>query len=562
MLHFGMNMPYYLMMLYGSIMIVMVLILRGLFRNRLPKFVFPVLWCVVLARFVIPFSVSSPLSLPIPWNYLSPIQITYTVDGDSATEATVVEDVPVFEFTAGDAQTVGYDNVKTLITYTYDAVTEDVSIQTEDWTDYAYGSIFNKFFTGQRILFVIYILGIAAVAGILGWQKFRYLKRLQTGLLIENNETINSMLRDMGMGHVLVFSNDEIASPIVYGLFNPRIYLPTKMDFRNTMLLRHVLVHETMHIRRKDNWIKCVMLVVLCLNWFNPLVWMMTKYLASDLEAACDAAVIRQCGEEEKKDYAYSLLAMAVSGSRTSLLYSAFSKSEVEKRMKNILSYKKMTALVLLFTVLLMAGRMTAFASIGQAPFWNVLTDFCSSDNSKWGVEVTLTREIALGKDAQKRAEDIVFSVLETDETHDPKVIEDRILTELAQEFGVERRAFHVKTSFTISNEKLREDYEPWGLSAEQGTTFWKYNGRTIRTYEDKMVGSYQSNTAGTVDVTVIRNDFGDITAVEALQEGDPEYDKRTREIEREKSRWSDYGIDTDTANIMQVTTVIEAVQE
>ena len=559
MLHFGMNMPYYLMMLYGSIMIVMVLILRGLFRNRLPKFVFPVLWCVVLLRFLVPFSISSPLSIPIPWNYLSSIQITYTDDRDSAVEAAVVKDIPVFEFTAGDAQTVGYDNISATLT-----VTEDASVQTENLSDYAYGSIFYHLFTGQRILLVIYILGIGAVAVILGLQKFRYIKRLQTGLLIENNETINSMLRDMGMGHVLVFSNDEIASPIVCGMFNPRIYLPTKMDFRNTMLLRHVLVHETMHIRRRDNWIKCVMLVVLCLNWFNPLVWIMSKYLASDLEAACDAAVIRQCGEEEKKDYAYSLLAMAVSGSRTSLLYSAFSKSEVEKRMKNILSYKKMTALALLFTVLLMAGSMTAFASIGQAPFWNVLTAFCSSDSSKWGVDVTLTRDIALGKDAQKRAEDIVFSVLETDETHDPKVIEDKILTELAQEFGVERGAFHVKTSFVISNEKLREDYEPWGLSAEPGTTLWRYNGRTIRIYEDKMVGSYQSNTAGTVDVFVQRNNFGDITAVEAWHEGDPEYDERTREIEREKSRWSDYGIGTayEEGNVAVTRVVIGQVQE
>ena len=422
MLKFGMNMPYYLMMIYGSIMIVLVLILRMLFRNRLPKFVFPMLWCIVLLRFVIPFSVSSPLSLPIPWNYLSPIQITYTVDGDSTATVTVVEDAPVFEFTASDAQSAGYNNVS-MITYTYDAATEDIPIHTEYLSDYAYGNAIYHFFTGQEVLLVIYVLGIAAAAGILGWQKFRYIKRLQTGLLIENNETINSMLRDMGMGHVLVFSNDEIASPMVCGMLNSRIYLPTKMDFRNTMLLRHVLAHETMHIRRKDNWIKCVMLVVLCLNWFNPLVWMMAKYLASDLEAACDAAVIRQCGEEGKKDYAYSLLAMAVSGSRTSLLYSAFSKSEVEKRMKNILSYKKMTALALLFTVLLMAGSMTAFASIGQAPFWNMLTAFCSSDNSKWGVEVTLTRNVALGKDAQERAEDIIFSVLETDETHDPKVI-------------------------------------------------------------------------------------------------------------------------------------------
>ena len=66
MLHFGMNMPFYYMALYGSIMIVIVLLLRAFLKERLPKFVFPVLWGVVLLRLLVPFSVSSPLSLPVP----------------------------------------------------------------------------------------------------------------------------------------------------------------------------------------------------------------------------------------------------------------------------------------------------------------------------------------------------------------------------------------------------------------------------------------------------------------------------------------------------------------
>ena len=588
MLHFGMNMPYYLMMLYGSVMIVIVLILRMLFRNRLPKFVFPVLWCVVLLRFVIPFSVSSPLSIPMPWNYMSPFTFAY---GDSVVTAgtayssnaavTVVEDGPVVNYVAGDewyGQTVGYDNVS----IDYDPVKERISVKGDNvseatetyggisqtaYSDYypSYGSVLGELFSDfdvfykdvfmvRRLLVIIYILGFLTVAGILGSQKYRYLRRLQRGLLIEHNETINTILRDMGMGHVLVFTSDEIASPMVCGLLNPRIYLPTQMDFRNTVLLRHVLAHETMHIQRKDNWMKCFMLIVLCLNWFNPLVWIMSKCLASDLEAACDAAVLRQYGEEEKKDYAFSLLAMAVSGSRSPLLYSAFSKTEVEKRVKNILAYKKATFLVLLFTVLLMTGSMTAFASIGQAPFYTELTAFCGSDLSRWGVDVSLTRDIALGRNAQERAEDIVFSVLETDETGDPKVIEDRILTALAQEFGVERGAFRVETSFIINDESLKKEYELWGLLTEKGNSMWNYQGETIRTYQDKMIGHYQSNAEGTVDVYVRRDNRGEITSVEVWHEGDAEYDKRTREYERAKYGWSGSAMES-TGTISQEAT-------
>ena len=294
----------------------------------------------------------------------------------------------------------------------------------------------------RKALPALYLLGLAVVAGILAWQKIIYAKRLKGGLLMEHNETVNGLLRDMGMGHVLVFSNDEIASPLACGLIGPRICLPTRMDFGNTVLLRHVLAHEAMHIRRRDNWVKAVMLAALVLNWYNPLVWLMAKCLASDLEAACDAAVLKKYDTDERKSYAYSLLAMAVSASRSSLLYSAFSKTEVERRVKGILAFRKASAFALLLSVLLLAGGTVAFATGGQAPFSHALTSYCASSGSRWGVKVEITRDIALGQRPQKRAEDAVFSVLDADASQDPDIIREAVQAALAREFGVERSAF------------------------------------------------------------------------------------------------------------------------
>ena len=154
---------------------------------------------------------------------------------------------------------------------------------------------------------------------------------------------------------------------------------------------------------------------------------------------------------------------------------------------------------------------------------------------------VTSSSDITLGEEPQERAEEVVFSVLETDETGDPKVIEDRLLTALSQEFGVERGAFHVETSFIVSSELLREDYEPWGLSAESGNTMWNYKGETIRTFEDKMVGHYQSSVEGKVDVSVQRDRCGKITSVTVWKEGDPEYDARTRKYYKEDASSKSY---------------------
>ena len=212
----------------------------------------------------------------------------------------------------------------------------------------------DRFFQLAAALVVLFWAGMAATAGVLIYQKRSCSQKLKNSLLVEHNETINAILRGMEMGDVLVFTNDGIASPLVCGILNQRIYLPTGMDFGNTVMLRHILTHETMHIRRRDNWVKTVMLAAVCVNWYNPLVWVMAKYLSADLEAACDAAVLGTMDAEERQGYAYSLLAMAITGNRTALLYSAFSKTEVERRIKSILRYKKATVFTLAAAVCLL----------------------------------------------------------------------------------------------------------------------------------------------------------------------------------------------------------------
>lgn len=544
MLHFRMNMPFYLMAFYGSVMIAAVLLLRALLKNKLPKFVFPALWGVVLLRLLVPFSLSSPLSLPVPAG-LTGLSEAFAIYEDEMARAT--ENLPQTQSgTAGSdgtARTWASESPGSPSTDNNIAVVEEVVMEgSSDYimdtgTSFLPRSFFLRSNSLRNALPVLYLLGLAAVAGILAWQKIIYAKRLKGGLLMERNETVNGLLRDMGMGHVLVFSNDEIASPLACGLIGPRIYLPTRMDFGNAVLLRHVLAHEAMHIRRRDNWVKAVMLAAVVLHWYNPLVWLMAKCLASDLEAACDAAVLKKYDTDQRKSYAYSLLAMAVSASRSSLLYSAFSKTEVERRVKGILAFRKASAFAVLLSVLLLAGGTVAFATGGQAPFSHALTSYCASSGSRWGVKVEITRDIALGQRPQKRAEDAVFSVLDADASQDPDIIREAVQAALAREFGVERSAFDVSVSLCLDAETVDAQYAEWGIE-RLDNGFLRYQGEQVRTYRDEMLGSYQSREDGGVDIVVRRNRLGEITAVDAWHAGDEEYDRRTKELERHDSRY------------------------
>lgn len=549
MLHFRMNMPFYLMAFYGSVMIAAVLLLRALLKNKLPKFVFPALWGVVLLRLLVPFSLSSPLSLPVPAG-LTGLSEAFAIYEDEMARAT--ENLPQTQSgTAGSEATGSDGTARTWASESPDSPSTDNNIAVveevvmEGSSDYIMDTgisfLPRSFFLGsnslRNALPALYLLGLAAVAGILAWQKIIYAKRLKGGLLMERNETVNGLLRDMGMGHVLVFSNDEIASPLACGLIGPRIYLPTRMDFGNAVLLRHVLAHEAMHIRRRDNWVKAVMLAALVLHWYNPLVWLMAKCLASDLEAACDAAVLKKYDTDQRKSYAYSLLAMAVSASRSSLLYSAFSKTEVERRVKGILAFRKASAFAVLLSVLLLAGGTVAFATGGQAPFSHALTSYCASSGSRWGVKVEITRDIALGQLPQKRAEDAVFSVLDADASQDPDIIREAVQAALAREFGVERSAFDVSVSLCLDAETVDAQYAEWGIE-RLDNGFLRYQGEQVRTYRDEMLSSYQSREDGGVDIVVRRNRLGEITAVDAWHAGDEEYDRRTKELERHDSRY------------------------
>ena len=549
MLHFRMNMPFYLMAFYGSVMIAAVLLLRALLKNKLPKFVFPALWGVVLLRLLVPFSLSSPLSLPVPAG-LTGLSEAFAIYEDEMARAT--ENLPQTQSGTAGSEATGSDG--TARTWASEspgspstdnniAVVEEVVMEgSSDYimdtdTSFLPRSFFLRSNSLRNALPVLYLLGLAAVAGILAWQKIIYAKRLKGGLLMERNETVNGLLRDMGMGHVLVFSNDEIASPLACGLIGPRICLPTRMDFGNTVLLRHVLAHEAMHIRRRDNWVKAVMLAAVVLHWYNPLVWLMAKCLASDLEAACDAAVLKKYDTDQRKSYAYSLLAMAVSASRSSLLYSAFSKTEVERRVKGILAFRKASAFAVLLSVLLLAGGTVAFATGGQAPFSHALTSYCASSGSRWGVKVEITRDIALGQRPQKRAEDAVFSVLDADASQDSDIIREAVQAALAREFGVERSAFDVSVSLCLDAETVDAQYAEWGIE-RLDNGFLRYQGEQVRTYRDEMLGSYQSREDGGVDIVVRRNRLGEITAVDAWHAGDEEYDRRTKELERHDSRY------------------------
>lgn len=136
-----------------------------------------------------------------------------------------------------------------------------------------------------------------------------------------------------------IYLSDKVNSPAAYGIIREKIIMPKMYKDDD---LRFILLHEKTHIVRKDNLWRVVGIVTACVHWFNPLSWLFLKDFLASLEYACDEAVLKICGEEEKKNYAMTLVNCVQS---KSLYASAFGGAKVRVRIENILSYKKLSLL-------------------------------------------------------------------------------------------------------------------------------------------------------------------------------------------------------------------------
>ena len=137
-----------------------------------------------------------------------------------------------------------------------------------------------------------------------------------------------------------VYVSDKVTSPSVYGVFRPRIVIPSSM--RESDDLPFILLHEKRHVRRLDNLWRILAFLTAALHWFNPFSWIFLKCFLSDLEIACDEAVLQKCDEAEKKKYA---LALVSSASQKTVFVSAFGGAKIKTRVERIVSYRKMTVL-------------------------------------------------------------------------------------------------------------------------------------------------------------------------------------------------------------------------
>lgn len=312
------------MSITASVAAVLIIFIRWIFGNRLPKIFNYVLWAIVLVRLLIPFSLPSMFSIfnaiPVPETIMSQSQqyngtsnnIPYSTDYGSIPQGSTVSD--------------SLNSIKD----SFPAATPETSVDPM-----------------QVIIFVISWIWLVGAVGLLSFSIFAYFRtsfRLKEAVLYNQKDLIFQCGRKLKLNrNVQVYTSDRVHTPVVCGLIKARIILPMDLTKGCSELeLKHIITHELVHIKRFDYILKPLSVVALWVHWFNPIIWIGFILSQKDMEMACDEKVVSVFDNDIRSEYAASLIKLAA---KQNVLLNggllAFGESNIKSRIKGIMSFRK-----------------------------------------------------------------------------------------------------------------------------------------------------------------------------------------------------------------------------
>ena len=251
-----------------SALIVAVLLVRAIFKNRVPKRMLYALWLVVLLKLCLPGTLVSLPVLPAE-DAAAPTQ--------SAEQS--VQTTPVIQ---QPAQTVMQPQTP---------AQQQVSPAQETAKPAA------KPLTTAQILQIVWFGGSA----LLGLWLF--------GAWAVFTIRLHRDRRFLGKrGGTRIYVSGAVKSPCLAGLI-PAVYLTEDVLRNDTTEL--IVRHELTHLHHLDFlWSLCRTIAVI-VYWWNPLIWLAAICSKHDAELACDEAVAAKLPERERLAYARAILAQA-----------------------------------------------------------------------------------------------------------------------------------------------------------------------------------------------------------------------------------------------------------
>ena len=247
-----------------SALIAVVLLVRAIFKNRVPKRMLYALWLVVLLKLCLPGTLVSLPVLPAE---------DAAVPAQSAERP--VQTAPVIQ---QPAQTVMQPQTP---------AQQPVSPVQETAKQLTTAQIFQIVWFSGSALLGLWLLGAWLVFTIRLHRDRRFLDK---------------------RGGTCIYVSGAVKSPCLAGLI-PAVYLTE--DVLQTDAAELILSHELTHLRHLDFLWSLCRAVAVTVYWWNPFIWLAAICSKRDAELACDEAVAAKLPESKRLAYARAILAQA-----------------------------------------------------------------------------------------------------------------------------------------------------------------------------------------------------------------------------------------------------------
>jgi len=189
----------------------------------------------------------------------------------------------------------------------------------------------------------------------------RWSEEITDGYILSLLESLKS---EMGIKQrIPIYLCAFAGSPMIIGLFKPRILLPTVEMAQEDLCF--ILKHELVHYKRKDLLCKYLIMAATAIHWFNPIVYKMARAVNVLCETSCDAEVLRNADENTRQSYGETIIGVVQYHSKlkTALSTNFYGgKNSMKTRISSIMDTSKKRVGAVIVSLVLVATLSTGFA--------------------------------------------------------------------------------------------------------------------------------------------------------------------------------------------------------
>jgi beta-lactamase regulating signal transducer with metallopeptidase domain len=186
----------------------------------------------------------------------------------------------------------------------------------------------------------------------------RHLIKESLGVYRNLNKVIIRCKKELGIkNNIRTVVIDGLASPSITASLRPIIVVPKELlEDSSSEKLEFSIRHELMHFKRGDHIAYLLIGIIKAVYWFNPVVYIMNKYMKMDMETACDSMVVKDMNDRVKVNYAATILDMYAKrhGAPVALgMAIETTKKSAERRIRGIYMRHKSNKLAKVLTALI-----------------------------------------------------------------------------------------------------------------------------------------------------------------------------------------------------------------